>query len=285
MFRPLSGTFLLFVDGNLFKTITLLDGKVGGVPLVGNWDGLPGDEFGLFRPATGTFVLDIDGDGVSSDADDRVGRHARRQGLRQAAGRRLGRDRRRGGRPVPPWDGVFTLDRDLDLVSQDADDTVITRLAGKVGGQALVGDWDGDGDDDVGLFFSLSGQWLLDTNANPLAAERTITRLDGAVGGRAVVGDFNGDGVTDCGLFRPFTGKWTIDLNHDGVYNAGVRPAVSEGGRRRRRRAAGRQMGTAVSERLHRGAGSTHVSRTFRGQAWGTAEWATSLRMDLFGFA
>ena len=65
-------------------------------------------------------------------------------------------------------------------------------------------------------------QWLLDTNASPLSAERTITRLDGAVGGKAIVGDFNGDGITDCGLYRPFTGKWTIDLNQNGVYNAGV---------------------------------------------------------------
>ena len=222
MFRPLSGKFLLFVDGNLFKTITMLDGKVGGVPLVGNWNGLPGDEIGLFRPATGTFVLDFDGDGVSSDADDRVG--AMLDG--KAYGKPLVGDWDGiGGEEVGlyrPGTGVFTLDRDLDLVSLDADDTVITRLAGKVGGQALVGDWDGDGDDDIGLFFSLSGQWLLDTNANPLAAERTITRLDGAVGGRAMVGDFNGDGITDCGLFRPFTGKWTIDLNRDGVYTAGV---------------------------------------------------------------
>jgi hypothetical protein len=85
-----------------------------------------------------------------------------------------------------------------------------------------VGDWDGDGDDDVGLFFGLTGQWLLDTNANPLAAEITITKLDGQAGGRPVVGDFNGDGITDRGLFRALPGKWTIDLNHNGVFDAGV---------------------------------------------------------------
>jgi len=220
LFRPLSGTFLLFVDGNPFKTITMLDGKVGGVPLVGNWNGLPGDEIGLFRPVTGTFVLDYDGDGVSSDVDDRIG--AMLDG--KAYGKPLVGDWDGiGGEEVGlyrPGTGVFTLDRDLDLVSLDADDTVITRLAGRVGGQALVGDWDGDGDDDIGLYFSLSGQWLLDTNGSALAAERTVTRLDGAVGGKAIVGDFNGDGFTDCGLFRPFTGKWTIDLNRDGVYTA-----------------------------------------------------------------
>lgn len=222
LFRADTGTFTLFVNGAVFKTISRLDGKVGGRPLVGNWDGLPGDEVGLFRPALGRFILDIDGDGLSSDPDDRVGALL---------------DGKPYGRPlVGNWDGVggdevglyrvatgeFTLDVDGDLASRDPDDTVITRLAGKIGGQPLVGDWDGDGRADVGVFFGLTGQWLLDTNRDPVGAEVIITKLDGAVGGRPVVGDFNGDGITDCGLFRPLTGRWTIDLNHNGRYDAGV---------------------------------------------------------------
>jgi hypothetical protein len=221
VFRADTGTFTLFVNGNLFRVVTRLDGKVGGTPLVGNWNGLPGDELGLFRGVTGTFVLDIDGDGVSSDPDDRVG--ARLDGFV-------------GGRPlVGDWDddtdeevgiyrpvtGSFTLDRDLDLASLDAEDAVIARLAGRVGGLPQVGDWDGDGDDDVGLFFPLTGQWLLDTDGNAQTIERSFARLDGYVGGRPVVGDFNGDGITDCGLFRAVTGKWTIDVNTNGVSDPG----------------------------------------------------------------
>jgi hypothetical protein len=98
---------------------------------------------------------------------------------------------------------------------------VITRLAGKIGGRALVGDWDGDGADNVGLFFGSTGKWFLDTNSDAVA-EKTIIRLDGKVGGKAIVGDFNGDGVTDCGLFLPLTGKWIIDLNDNGVFDPGV---------------------------------------------------------------
>ena len=222
LFRADTGTFTLFVNGNVFKTFSKLDGKVGGIPLVGNWDGLPGDEVGLFRPVLGKFILDFNGDGVFNVTDDRTGALL---------------DGKPYGKPlVGNWDGiggdevglyrvmtgVFTLDVDGDLASRDADDTVITRLAGKIGGQPLVGDWNGDGKTDVGLFFNLTGQWLLDTNRDPLAAEITMTNLDGAVGGRAVVGDFNGDGITECGLFRPLTGRWTIDLNHNGKYDAGV---------------------------------------------------------------
>jgi hypothetical protein len=222
LFRADTGTFALFVNGTLYKTITRLDGNVGGIPLVGNWNGLPGDEVGLFRPALGKFVLDFDGDGVSNDPDDHIGAML---------------DGKPYGRPlVGNWDGVggdevglyrpatgvFTLDVDGDLASRDPDDTVITRLAGKVGGQPLVGDWDGDGRTDVGVFFGVTGQWLLDTDHNSAGVEITITKLDGAAGGRPVVGDFNGDGITDCGLFRPLTGQWTIDLNHDGKYEPGV---------------------------------------------------------------
>jgi hypothetical protein len=210
-----------FVCANAAPFPSLLDGQTGGKPLVGNWDGVGGDEIGLYRAATGTFTLDVDGDGVSNDPDDWVGRLL---------------DGATGGKPlVGDWNnsgtdkvglylpntGVFTLDVDGDLLSQDADDTTITQLGGKIGGKALVGDWDGDGTDNVGLFFGSSGKWFLDTNSDAVA-EKTITRLDGNVGGKAIVGDFNGDGITDCGLFRPVSGQWIIDLNNNGVFDSGV---------------------------------------------------------------
>jgi hypothetical protein len=220
LFRPKTGTFILFVNGSVFQTVVRLDGKAGGKPLVGNWDGATGDEIGLFRG--GFFILDIDDDGIVQDLDDLTGGQL---------------DGRTGGVPlVGNWDGsggdevgvyrggtgVFTLDVDLDLVAQDVDDIVITRLAGKVGGRALVGDWDGDGEDNVGLFFGLTGRWFLDTDSDPAAAEILIKRLDGGAGGIPVLGDFDGDGDTDRGLFRSRPGKWTIDLNNNGVFDSGV---------------------------------------------------------------
>ena len=84
----------------------------------------------------------------------------------------------------------------------------------------VVGDWNGDGTDNVGLFISVTGRWFLDTNSDA-AAEKIFTAVDGKAGGAPVVGDFNGDGVTDCGIFRPLLGRWIIDLNGNGVYDAG----------------------------------------------------------------
>ena len=118
--------------------------------MVGNWDGLAGDEIGLFRASTGAFILDVDGDGASNDADDRVGSlRVGKLGDKPLVGDWNGDGTDEVGLHRPAT-GAFTLDVDGDLVSKDGDDTVIAQLAGRVGGRALVGDWDGDGDDNVG---------------------------------------------------------------------------------------------------------------------------------------
>jgi hypothetical protein len=221
LFRADTGAFRLFVDGNLVRVVRMLDGQAGGKPLVGNWDGLPGDEIGLYRGATRVFTLDMDDDGAANDPDDLSGSLSTTPGGQALVGDWNGA----GGEEVGvyhPDTGTFILDMDGDLATGDADDIVMAQLAGRIGGRALVGDWDGDGDDNVGLYHVRKGTWILDTNFEASAAERSITRLDGNVGGKAIVGDFDGDGDTDCGLFRPLTGRWIIDLNNNGALDLGV---------------------------------------------------------------
>jgi hypothetical protein len=221
LFRSDTGTFQLFVDGVLTRTVTMLDGKVGGKPLVGNWDGVVGDEVGIYRGSTGVFTLDVDNDGATSDADDLSGALDGLTGGQALVGDWNGDNTEEVG-VYRPETGTFRLDLDGDLASQDLDDIVMTQLAGRVGGKALVGDWDGNGTDNVGLYYNLSGKWFLDTNSDATTAEKTITRLDGNVGGKPIVGDFDADGVTDCGLFRAGSGRWIIDLDNNGVFNVGV---------------------------------------------------------------
>ena len=111
------------------------------------------------------------------DADDRVG-SARRPGRdgKPLVGDWDG-DRRRRGRPLSSGGrGSSRSTCDRDLVSLDADDIVMTQLAGRVGGQALVGDWDGDGRRQRGsVLHVLNGQWFLDTNYEATTAEITFT--------------------------------------------------------------------------------------------------------------
>ncbi len=62
---------------------------------------------------------------------------------------------------------------------------------------AVVGDFNGDGIDNIGLF--VDGKWLLDTTGD----FRFDQRIDfGQLGDLPVVGDFNGDGIAELALYR-----------------------------------------------------------------------------------
>ena len=82
----------------------------------------------------------------------------------------------------------------------------------------VVGDWNGDGFDEVGVF--RTGTWYFDINGN--------SRWDGATGGDLVVpfgiagdipyvGDWNGDGAVNIGVVR--NGYFYLDSNENGVWD------------------------------------------------------------------
>jgi hypothetical protein len=83
-----------------------------------------------------------------------------------------------------------------------------TRTAGFLGDRPVVGDWDGDGDDDTGVVSQQPTseglqRWYLHTN-------NSIVTVDyGFFGDRPVVGDWDGDGDDDVGIV-------TADANRDG---------------------------------------------------------------------
>lgn len=88
----------------------------------------------------------------------------------------------------------------------------------------VVGDWNGDGRDDLGTAYQdrATGYltWLLDTNGDPF---QDLTRNFGLVdqGDVPLVGDWNGDRRDDLAVARPdrVTGEWVwhFDLNGDTV--------------------------------------------------------------------
>lgn len=88
----------------------------------------------------------------------------------------------------------------------------------------VVGDWNGDGRDDLGVVrFNAQRQgldWLLDLNADGGQPERTIQF--GLLGDMPVVGDWNNDGRDDVGVVRENRTRggldWYLDLNNDGVF-------------------------------------------------------------------
>ncbi len=88
----------------------------------------------------------------------------------------------------------------------------------------IVGDWNGSGADDLGLYSSSAtgnkgSRWYLDRNGNEkwngCDGDRCI-RSFGKQGDIPVAGDWNGAGRSKIGVFRPATGEWFLDLDGDG---------------------------------------------------------------------
>ncbi len=150
-------------------------------------------------------------------------------------------------------DGEWFIDLNANGRWDDAD---IWLKLGSEGDQPVVGDWDKDGKDDVGVF---GRKWQGDNkalasesglpdsenisrmrpkNVPPMRSEATdvprllqhsrrgparadvIDHVFEFGGGQdvAVSGDFNGDGVATVGLYR--NGRWTLDVDGDGLITA-----------------------------------------------------------------
>jgi hypothetical protein len=75
---------------------------------------------------------------------------------------------------------------------------------GLAGDIPLAGDWDGDGDDDVGVFRAAVGQFILKKGFSRtcLLPPCTITLFFGQAGDKPIAGDWNGDGIDTVGVAR-----------------------------------------------------------------------------------
>ena len=78
--------------------------------------------------------------------------------------------------------------------------TFIIPYDGSLGKVSVVGDFNGDGVDDVGIF--RAGRWYLDSNGNhELDAHDKVFEMGGA-SDLPVAGDWDGDGVDEPGTYR-----------------------------------------------------------------------------------
>jgi serine-aspartate repeat-containing protein C/D/E len=84
---------------------------------------------------------------------------------------------------------------------------------GRFGETPVVGDWNGDGITDLGVF--KDGSWRLTTVLNNKGTEDDLSPPVGFTFGQAgdipVVGDWNGDGTSEVGVFKD--GIWHLDYN------------------------------------------------------------------------
>ena len=73
----------------------------------------------------------------------------------------------------------------------------------------VVGDWNGDGHDEIGIFYK--GEWFLDLNDNGQWDTDDLWARLGSEADKPVVGDWDGDGKDDIGIFGP---EWPGDPRH-----------------------------------------------------------------------
>jgi uncharacterized protein YkwD len=187
-------------------------------PLVGDWDGDGDDDVGLFRNVNGVgqFILDTNGN-RTFDAGDAVfffGLGSDRIVIGDWDG--AGRDKvgvfRNNGSGV----GVFSLDTNGNRSFDAADDVFLFGLASDT---IVIGDWDGDGRDNVGVFRNNGqgvGIFSLDTNGNRGFDAGDDVFLFGLASDTMVIGDWNEDNRDEVGVFRnngSGVGVWSQDYN------------------------------------------------------------------------
>ncbi len=82
--------------------------------------------------------------------------------------------------------------------------TQITFTFGQAGDRPVVGDWDGDSVDTVGIFRPSTGQWFLRDQFGP-PTQNIFTF--GTTGDIPISSDWDGIGGSTPGIFRPSTGQ------------------------------------------------------------------------------
>jgi len=182
-------------------------GISGDIPITGDWNGNGYDTIGVFRPSTAQFFLDYDNDGIS-DTNATLGVI--------------------GDIPVAgDWDGDG--DDNIGVFRQNHSDTGLTMFFldfDNSGGAAdmsvafgepddlpVIGDWDGDGDDNIGLYRSVGGTtgvFYLDIDNDGGIAD-IVTPEYGDLGDIPIAGDWDGDSDDNIGVYRPGTGEFFLN--------------------------------------------------------------------------
>jgi hypothetical protein len=193
--------------------------------LVGDWNGGGYAEIGVVRPQNGglAWALDTNGDGVF-DAGDQVSTFGLATDIPI----------------VGDWTGSGTSKIGIVRLNADGSATVILDTTGSgvynakdavfhfgaAGDKFIVGDWNGDGKDKIGVVEN-NGQGgatvVLDLNDpgqnNP---NNTVSYNFGLFSDTFIVGDWNCSGTDKIGVVRPTASgvaMWVLDTSGDGQYN------------------------------------------------------------------
>lgn len=157
-------------------------------PLVGNWDGRGGDSIGLYSPDHGLFVLRNSNDSGLPDIRTPFGPKHASPALIPISGNWSGGDAIDGIGLYNPMTGRFLL-KDDPTTAGPADYAFGFGAVGR-GLIPIVGDWDGDDRDNVGLYDPAERSFFLRTTQSDGPADRAFRF--GPAGLLPVAGNFDG---------------------------------------------------------------------------------------------
>lgn len=89
---------------------------------------------------------------------------------------------------------------------------------GEAGDMPLVGDWDGDGRDGIGVYRPSTGLIYMKNALNDGATDLTVRF--GQPGDVLLAGDWDGDGYDAPGLYRPREARFMLVIGKPGLYEA-----------------------------------------------------------------
>ncbi len=167
-------------------------GKAGDLPVVGDWDGDGKADIGVFGRSWMGDTRAVDIEPGLPDADNR------REGMKNSpqthvrtVGYRILRNTAGGDSRTDGIDHVFQFGAGSDM--------------------PIVGDWNGDGIDNIGIF--RRGHWVLDMDGDGRFTANDRVFQFGDEDAMPVIGDFNSDGLDEIGVYR--RGEWTLDADGD----------------------------------------------------------------------
>ena len=189
-FNPKTSTFSLYTEN-------IQMGLPGDISIVGDWDGDGRDSIGVYRPNTAEFFLDNNNDGITDHSllygaigDDPIIGDWNGDGHDEIG---VFRSSDSNGQTT------FFLKSNNDETSNDA--TVIHF--GNPTDIPIVGDWNNDGKDDIGVFRRNDPANSNNAVFYLMNGAETITIVFGNNDDTPIVGKPNNDGLTRIGVYRP----------------------------------------------------------------------------------
>jgi hypothetical protein len=232
IYRPGTGEWFLDYDGDgrwnaAIDNYVASFGSSEELPVVGTWSNDGTSSIGTFNPATGVWKLDTSGndnwDGCQVDTCVNLfgnpGDLPVTRRLHGAAYSVIGtftsqepvKNNRANAQRISAW--IFDLNANGQIDGCETDECLSFGPAGYI---PVVGDWNGDGIENIGVF--QDGSWNLDLNGNGVwdGCKIDLCVSFGRSGDLPVVGDWDDSGKVKIGVFRPGTGQWFLDLNGNG---------------------------------------------------------------------